>query len=107
MAVRGQCWNEDKSTLLQLVIPRLLPPLDCEQLGGRGHVLSLLRASEPEPHTGPGTQQAHLMLVQINGRMVDTSWFGQESPQISENIPKEPDTATVPLAEQQDLSSAY
>lgn len=34
-------------------------------------------------------------------------WLGQDSPQVSENIPKEPDTAIVPLAEQEDLSNTY
>lgn len=50
VAVRGQSWNDDKSILLQLVISRLLPPLDCEQLEDRGQVLVPFISSEPVPH---------------------------------------------------------
>ena len=44
------------------------------------------------------------MWVKIDARMAETmAGLGQDSPQVSENIPKEPATATVPLAEQTDL----
>lgn len=104
-AVRSQSWNEDKSILLQLVISPLLPPLDCEQLEGRGQVLFPFTSSEAEPHASPGTEQAQLRFVETDGwkNGEDMSCFGQDSPQVSENMPEEPDTATVPPAGQQDL----
>ena len=58
VAVRTQSWNEDKSILPQLVILRLLPLLDCEQLEGRGQVLFPFIPSETEPYARPGTEQA-------------------------------------------------
>ena len=86
------------------MISRPLPPLDCDRLEDRGHILFSFTSSEPKPHTGPGTQQARLMWVKIDARMAETmAGLGQDSPQVSENIPKEPATATVPLAEQKDL----
>lgn len=86
------------------MISRPLPPLDSDPLEDRGPILFPFIVSEPEPHTGPGTQQAQLMRIKIDERMVETmSRLGQDSPQVSENIPKEAATATVPLAEQKDL----
>lgn len=96
--------------LLQLEISCLFPQLDCQQLEGRGRVLFPFTSSEPEPHSGPGTEQVQLMLVKKTRGWKNSEampWLGRDSPQVSENIPKEPDTAIVPLAEQEDLSNTY